>query len=268
MPGAIDKDNLVISVSLDSSLELLEKFADIIVLDRNSAPSITQKYETVYIRSHFGTPGYTPTDFRKEIADLVADIERLNPNVTFIDSMSDVDTIVRFEDKWSQHQSFSDFMPRTEVYSNNTNTDVSSFRRPIFKKRLSSRGQGITWDIARVDPSTNDWLIQESLDVDEELRVYIVKGHIFPIATVRQNMTENATTQAISSRELTKDEFIFSTKIAAEHLDLDMIGLDIAITPDNKLYLMEANRSPGFAKFHALTGINLAIELYAKALEA
>ncbi len=53
--------------------------------------------------------------------------------------MSDIDTIVRFEDKWSRYQLFSNLMPRTEVYANNT--DVSSFKRPIFKKRLSSSGQ-------------------------------------------------------------------------------------------------------------------------------
>lgn len=255
-------NNLVIAVSLDSSLELLENYADIIVLDKYPSLNITKEYNTVYIRSHFSTPGYAPQDFRNEIDSLVDQVRQFNPSVEFIDNMFNIDEIIRFEDKLSQYQLFGDFMPRTEIYDKDT--DVSSFKHPIFKKRLSSRGQGVTWEITKANPSTRGWIVQESLDINEELRIYIARGKVCPIATIRQNMTEDVTAQAISSRELTKDEFTFAAKVAAERPDLDMIGLDIAVLPAGELYLMEANRSPGFAKFYTLTGINLATKLYVK----
>lgn len=263
MPKAIN--NLVIAVSLDSSLELLEHFSDIVVLDKGVAPNLTKIYKTVYIRSHFSAPELTPQSFRNEINNLVNQVKQLNPDVEFIDNMLDVDEIINFEDKLAQYQLYGEFMPRTEIY--NMGTDVPDFNHPIFKKRLSSRGQGVTWDIKKADSSTNEWLIQESLDTKEELRVYAVRGKICPIATIRQNMTEGMTVQAISSRALAQEELIFATKILAERPELDLIGLDIAITQDDKLYLMEMNRSPGFAKFYTLTGIDLATELYVETSE-
>lgn len=260
-----DINNLVIAVSLDSSLELLKHFSDIVVLDKEVVPNITKIYKTVYIRSHFSTPELTPQNFRNEIDNLVNQVKQLNPGVEFIDNMLDVNEIINFEDKWAQYQLYGEFMPRTKIY--NKGTDVSDFNHPIFKKRLSSRGQGVTWDIARADSSTNEWLIQESLDIKEELRVYVVRGKIYLTATIRQNMTEGMTVQAINSRMLSKEELVFAANVAAERPDLDMIGLDIAITQEDKLYLMETNRSPGFAKFYTLTGINLAAELYAETSE-
>ncbi|RYX79065.1 hypothetical protein EON76_04130 [bacterium] len=41
-----------------------------------------------------------------------------------------------------------------------------------------------------------------------------------------------------------------------------MAGIDIVRTAYGKLVLLEVNRSPGFAKFYDLTGINLADRLY------
>lgn len=253
-------DNLVITVSLDSSIVLLENYADVIVLDKGSPLSITKKYKTAYIRSHFSTPGYTPQDFHNEIDNLAHQARRLNLGVEFIDSMLDTDEIVHFEDKLSQYQLFGDYMPRTEAY--NQNTDTLSFARPVFKKRLSSRGRDVTWDITKADSSASKWLVQESLDISQELRVYIIRGKVYPTAAVRQHMTEGAAMQTISSRELTEDERAFAAKIAAKCPDLDMVGLDIAAVTDGRFHLMEANRSPGFAKFYMLTGINLASLLY------
>lgn len=106
---------------------------------------VSKKYQTVYIRSHFSTPGYTPKDLRKEIDNLVDLAKQTNPNLKFIDNMPSVDQIISFEDKWSQYELFGDLMPRTKIYDQTT--DISDFNRPIFKKRLSSRGQGVTWSV-------------------------------------------------------------------------------------------------------------------------
>ena len=214
MQGSMN--NLVIAVSLDSSLDLLKQFADFIVLDEDAAPHVTKKYDTVYIRSHFSTPGYAPQDYREQIDDLIAEARRLNPALTFIDDMYRIDDIVHFEDKWQQYQMFKDFMPRTEVYDGSN----TAFNSPIFKKRLSSRGRGITWDAAKVSSPLEDWIIQESLDIKDELRIYIVKGDIYPVATVRKSMSEGVAAQAVNARELTKEEFDFALNIAAKNPQL------------------------------------------------
>ena len=257
--------NLVIAVSPDSSLELLGSHADVIVLDKGLNESSDVTYDTVYIRSHFSRPSTLPQNFRSEIDTLVQRAKHLNSEVKFIDNTDNVDTIVAFEDKWLQYTAFGKFMPRTELYDDNV--DISSYIRPIFKNRLSSRGSGVTWDKNKATRSTNEWIIQESLNIDEELRVYVICGEVYPTGAVRRNMTEEQNTEAIDSRKLTQDEIDFSSSVISLASSLDIIGIDIALTSDGKLSLMEVNRSPGFAKFKELTGVNLASVLYEK-LEA
>lgn len=256
--------NLVIAVSPDSSLELLGSYADIIILDKDPPSNNMTVYDTVYIRSHFSQPSTLPQKFRSEIDNLVQRAKNLNPEVKFIDNMDNVDTIVDFEDKWLQYKSFGEFMPRTELFDDNVN--ISSFVRPVFKERLSSRGQGVTWDKEMATPSTQGWIIQESLDISEELRIYVICGEVYPVGVVRQNMTSQQNTQAIDSRKLMHDEIDFSSNVISRFSGLDLIGLDIARTSDGRLGLMEVNRSPGFAKFGQLTGVDLASMLYRKVL--
>lgn len=199
--------NLVIAVSADSSLELLKPHADIIVLNKNPIAEITKPYETAYIRSHFSHPSTLPQVFRNKIDAIVSRAKMLNPHVKFIDTMDNVDTIVAFEDKWLQYKTFGEFMPRTEIY--NDTFDISSFTHPVYKNRLSSRGAGVTWNKENATDSENGWIIQESLDIDEELRVYVIQGDVYPIGAVKQNMTEDRKAQALDSRELTHDEIDF-----------------------------------------------------------
>lgn len=251
--------HLVIAVSPDSSLDLLGQFADIVLLDQGNIPEITQPYETLYIRSHFGSPVTLPQNFRAEIDKLVSEAKRYNPNIKFVDGMNTVDEIVAFEDKWLQYQTFSEFMPKTRLYSS---TNTADFKKPIYKNRLSSRGNGVTWDENEVTGSTDDWIIQESLNIAEELRVYVIKGAVHPIGAVRRSMTSEQSTQAVSSRQLSQEEIDFAANIGRKAPTLDIIGLDIALTSDTGLVLMEVNRSPGFGAFEKLTGVNLATELY------
>jgi glutathione synthase/RimK-type ligase-like ATP-grasp enzyme len=140
--------------------------------------------------------------------------------------------------------------------------DVSSFDRPVFKNRLSSHGNGVTWNIHETTSPRQDWLVQESLDIYEELRVYVINGKVYPIGAVRQSKILDQNTQAIDSRPLETDEIDFSSRIGQQVPFMDIIGLDIARNSDGKLYLMEVNRSPGFGNFAMLTGVNLASFLY------
>src|ERR1700744_354368 len=136
--------HLVVAVSPDSSLELLRAFADIIVLDKDSLPTSMPRYDTLYIRSHFGQPATLPQVFRAEIEDIVRQATRENPDIKFIDGTDTVDKILAVEDKWLQYKTFGDFMPRTELF--NDESPIAHFNRPVFKKRLSSHGNGVTWD--------------------------------------------------------------------------------------------------------------------------
>jgi len=252
--------NFAITVSPDSSIELLEDFADVIALDRESIPDITSIYETLYIRSHFAQQSTLPQKFRNEIDSLVRQARIKNPNIKFIDDMDSVDAIVAFEDKWLQYKTFGIFMPHTELQGGAL--DTSSFARPVYKNRLSSRGSGVTWDKEKVVGSLDSWIIQESVEIHEELRVYVIRGEVYPIGIVKQSMTEGNKARGIEPRTLMQDEVKFSKDLAAQAPGLDFAGIDIARSTDGKLYLMEVNRSPGFAKFYELTGINLANKLY------
>ena len=254
-------NNLVIAVSPDSSLELLRAFADIIVLDKEQLPSKVGHYDTVYIRSHFSQPSTLPQVYRTEIETLVRQAKEVNPEVVFVDGMDTVDAIVKFEDKWSQYEIFGKYMPRTARY--NEGDDVSDFIRPVFKARLSSRGQGVTWNQGEATSESATWIVQETLDIQEELRIFVIHGKAFPLGAIRQSMTAESTAAIMNSRELTRDEIEFAKKVVGAFPSLDIVGLDVARTIDGQLKIMEVNRSPGFAKFYALTSINLANELYA-----
>lgn len=252
--------HLVVAVSLDSSLELLASYADIVILDKDPAIKANKLYDTLYIRSHFSQPSMSPQAFRNEIEKLVESTMRTNQNVKFIDNMSTVDEIVAFEDKWLQYETFGTFMPRTELY---TETVVSSsFLRPVYKMRLSSRGTGVTWDAGKVPNSSAEWIIQESLDIQEELRVYVIRQKPYPVAAVKHSMSDSRTAQSFDTRLLTPDEAEYALNVMRRAPELDMVGIDMARTANGELKVLEVNRSPGFAKFHELTGFNLAQELY------
>ena len=89
-----------------------------------------------------------------------------------------------------------------------------------------------------------------------------MNGTVHQTGTIRKSMTIGQKTQAIDSRPLTKDEIDFAFKVVSKVPELNMIGLDIARVRDGSLYLLEANRSPGFGAFEKLTRVNLATILY------
>ena len=256
--------HLVVAVSPDSSLELLGEYADIIVLDKESIPASIPRYETLYIRSHFGQASTLPQVFRKEIEAIVQRAKQQNPYIAFIDDTDTVEKILDTEDKWRQYKTFSEFMPNTQLF--NDAADISGFEHPIFKNRFSSHGNGVTWDREKVTPPNDEWLVQESLDIVEELRVYVIRGEVYPVGAIRQSKTADQNTQAVDSRNLTPQEVDFSLNVGKKAIGMDIIGIDIARTSDENLYLMEVNRSPGFGLFAQLTGINLASNLYGEKL--
>lgn len=253
--------NLYITVSVEPSTDLVREYADVIILDKDPLSTPVGSYDTAYIRSHFSHPGMMPQHFRTEINAIVKQLRSANPSIVFIDGMDDVDAIVAFEDKWNEYQTLREFMPRTEAYSQVWN--ISHFHKPIFKRKLSSRGTGIVWNATEITGDPADWIVQESISIREELRIYVIKGEVYPVGVVRQSNTPTSKVKAVESRALSSDEIEFSLKVVGAISSIDMVGLDIARAHDGTLHLIEVNRSPGFLKFFDLTGINLASILYA-----
>jgi hypothetical protein len=252
--------HLVLTTSPDSSIDLLKEFADVIVLDKEPVPEEIMFYDTLYIRSNFSKSSTRPEMFQSQTDDIVQRVKQKNPEVTFLDDTYTVEKILSIEDKWNQYKIFSKYMPNTKLLSGDL--DVSSFNRPVFKNRLSSQGNGVTWNLSETTNPSKDWIVQESLEIAEELRIYVIKNRVYPIATVRQSKTLNKGVKALDFRNLESSELEFASLIEQRVPSLDFIGLDVAINFDGKLYLIEVNRSPGFGKFTSLTGINLARFLY------
>ena len=253
-------NHLVVTVSPESSVDLLSKHADIILLDQVNVTKVLSIYKSIYVRSHFSKAELQPQNFQDTITAIVSRAKSLNPNIHVVDGMDTVEKIIGFEDKWNQYQIYSEFMPQTRVLNTKNNTNSQKF---IYKKRLSSRGLGVTADLSEVTGSVNDWIAQEKLDIDEEIRVYIIRGTVYPLGAVRSSMTTNRKTLSINARELINDEIAFASAISQRSNELDMIGLDVARTNDGTLQLMEVNRSPGFGAFAELTQVNLSDVLYA-----
>lgn len=252
-------NHIAITVSAESSVNLLSKHADIVLLDQAIDPDALSIYKSIYVRSHFSTVELQPQNFRDTITAIVCQARSLNPNIHVIDGMDTVEKIVGFEDKWNQYQIYSDFMPQTRVLNTHIDSNNHKF---IYKKRLSSRGLGVTTNLSEVTGLVNEWIVQEKLDIDEEVRIYVIRGKVYPMGAVRSSMTTNQKTISVNARELNNDEISFASAIGQRSNELDMIGLDVARTSDGTLQLMEANRSPGFGAFAELTGVNLADVLY------
>lgn len=255
-----DMNHLVVAVSADSSLELLGRYADIVVLDEGPAPTKLKCYESLYIRSHFSTPELSPQNYRSEIEAIVHSAVAENENIKFIDQMSSVDAIVEFEDKWRQYERYSELMPHTHLLSDDAS--LSKFTKPIYKKRVSSRGNGVTWNRAEISGDLTEWIAQETLDIAEETRIYIVGGKVYPVGAIRRSMSDEQKTLAIDCRDLKDDEIEFASRVSRATPSLDMLGLDVARTKNGELFLMEVNRSPGFGAFEKISGVNLADLLY------
>ncbi|MEO7904832.1 MAG: hypothetical protein ABIR91_03505, partial [Candidatus Saccharimonadales bacterium] len=165
--------HLVVTVSTDSSVQLLASFADVILLDKPPTPIELNSYDTLYIRSVFSQDTTLPQLFRSQIDTLVRLASRTNPTIYYIDDMDTVDQILTFEDKWHEYQTLGEFMPSTQVYD--TPATALHFAHSVFKKRLSSRGTGVTWNRQNVTDPFSEWIVQDSLDIAEELRIYAIR---------------------------------------------------------------------------------------------
>lgn len=251
------KQHLLVTTTSDLSLDYFRPFCDVILLDReypHNGKNVDDR-KSVYVRSHFSRPRTMPQNFKREIDGIGQRAEELQ--IPIVDTMGTVHEIVTFEDKWHQFQMFAKYMPETrlatEVFSDNDSV--------IFKKRISSQGTGIAWHYEDITGDVNGWVCQRTLDIREELRVYVVRGEVIEVAAVRQSKTIDQKIKVVGIRKLTEQERQFAASVCQVCIQLDFVGLDIAVTSGG-LRLIEVNRSPDFASFAKKSGMNLAGLLY------
>ena len=199
-----------------------------------SKPVYNGKYDIVYFRDPFNDEEVTQDSIMRSLTDVrgTRSIDKIN---TYAQTLS-------FEDKYNQYQTYSDLMPLTFLPSE----CVFVKGKHLAKKRISQRSKDVLFDINNV-PISDDWIFQEIVDIAEELRVYIVFGHIIQQASIKSSKI-NGKVKIIGKRDLNARELSFCQKIS-ERSKLDFIGVDIAVLRNGEIVLIEVNRSPQFKKY-------------------
>lgn len=198
----------------------------------------------VYLRDPF-----TSDISSAELYPLLTKIFAHYPKNTFIDNLVSLEDIY-LEDKWLQYQRFKKFMPESFLASDMQKNLIS----PLYKKRISSRSRHIYFEIPEYNQE--DYIAQERLNIQEEYRVIAVHKNILPIALIKSTKTNISKVKVIAQKTITNEIKSFVEEIQKAH-SFDLVGYDIALTNDNKLYLIELNRSPQILAYQRETGINL-----------
>lgn len=208
-------------------------------------PVIPCAADLVYFRDPFNDPEYQPEPFH--IDQLIAQ----HQGSQIIDHITSFQDILNLEDKYLQSKAYGDFYPETWLPSQHEFVSGSNLAKP----RISQRAKNILFDIE--DRTLDDsWVIQELLDIQEELRVYVVCGDILDQASIKSSKASGKV-KIIGDRLLTAEEIVFIHQVL-EKCPLDVVGFDLAVLPNNQYKIIEANRSPQFLRYGERTGINLA----------
>lgn len=208
-------------------------------------PVEPQPADLVYFRDPFNDPEYQPDP--SHIDWLISQ----HQDAVLIDNIQSFQDILTHEDKYLQSQVYQDLYPRTWLPSQGEFVPGSCLAKP----RISQRAKNILFAL---DGRTLDdsWIIQDLLDIQEELRVYVICGDVLDQASIKSSKSSGKV-KIIGDRALTPDELAFVHQ-AMEHCPLDVVGFDIAVLPEGKYKIIEANRSPQFRRYSERTGLNLA----------
>ena len=206
------------------------------------------KPDSIYFRDPFTSATYDS----RTVQQTISTIYKQYPDVTYVDDTKEFADIL-FEDKWEQYRIFSDIMPKTTLYS-----PQSKFieGRNILKKRISSRGKQVFFTKKTV--SSDEYIVQELLAINSEYRVYVVNGTIVNIVGIRISKTPESKVKLVSCSPIPADVRLFTEALLPRLQSFNLIGLDIARTKEQRLLLIEVNRSCQFNRFYVLTHINLA----------
>ncbi len=235
----------IITTSQDLSAQFFERHGWH-VYRYDKLPSEKQSYDYIYLRDPFNDEKILPS-----VGQYVKKALSIFNFSKSIDNVDSFETIEEYEDKYNQFRRYHEFMPNTFLPSE---VDFKEGKH-LAKKRISQRARGICFHKAEFN---DDWIVQDLMDINEELRVYAIFGKVIEQATVKSSKSVESKVKIIGKRNLGKREKDFCRKIV-ERSELDFIGIDLAILQNGDLKLVEVNRSPQFKRF---------VELYDESLLA
>jgi glutathione synthase/RimK-type ligase-like ATP-grasp enzyme len=210
-----------------------------------------RNFDIVYIRDPFNTAHLT----LESIKPRVELMKTSHPGAYFVDHVDDIEGVL-IEDKWHQYERWGAWMPKTYLGGRAMGTEGPV----IAKKRISARSRDIVFDVRPAELSS-DWIVQERLVIDDELRVYLLFGQPVTLASRRRPKQPYQATKVTGLHPLSDEETVFVQEIASSMSGFDLVGLDIAVTPDG-LRLIEVNRSPQFRRYNELDGSNLVADFW------
>ncbi|MDD3190630.1 MAG: hypothetical protein PHI66_02990 [Candidatus Pacebacteria bacterium] len=210
----------------------------------------SKKFNYIYIRDPFTDERIT----HKEVILKVETIIKNKNNSYMVDGIDKMEYIF-FEDKWSQYLLFSDVMPKTGLV--NKNLSLKKGENYIFKKRISSRGRGISFSLDGIQCKKSSCIYQKRLDIKKEYRVFILFGKIVEIVAVKSSKTENTKIKVVGKKKISKKLCNFIGTFS-DRIKFDFVGIDIAEDGKGCFYVLEINRSCLFNAFYNQTGVNLA----------
>lgn len=209
-------------------------------------------FDFVYFRDPFNGANYNI----EAIDAIIKTVLTMQPHARYVDQAKTLDDML-FEDKLIQYKIFEDFMPRTELLLNKSQFETG---KNIIKKRISARARDIAFEF-NTKYLGGDYIVQPLLDIRQEYRVYCMSGAVIAEATTRSSKTPDTKVKIQAEIRLPVAVMDFAEKISGQLAKYDLVGLDIVVTKDGQLFLIEANRSCQFMAFARLTGINLAKKL-------
>lgn len=247
-----DLKTAIFTTRNDPSLELLKPYANKTYYYNDTLTLAGfPKFDRVYFRDPFNDPK-SPAD-KSKLDKLLAKFWSTNKNCKSIDNIIQASDLF-FEDKYRQYKMLGvKFMPKTFLASKTTFKNGLS----IAKKRISSRAKGIILEKPTTS-LTDEYIIQPRLDIQEELRIFVIYDKVLPIAAIKSSKTESTKVKIIANRKLTRNEINFINSALQKLQKLDFIGIDLAILNDSSLKIIEVNRSPQFLGYKRTTGTNLA----------
>lgn len=208
-------------------------------------PSSGITADLVYFRDPFNDPDYHPD------AKVIDQLIRQHQGSKIVDNITSYQDMRNLEDKFLQVERYGELYPRSWLPSEHPFVPGETLAKP----RISQRAKDILFELdGRV--LDDSWLIQELLDIVEELRVYAINGKIIDQVSVKSSKIHGPV-KVIGTRAISPAERRF-VELALERCPLDVVGFDIAVLPEGKFRIIEANRSPQFKRFYERTGINLA----------
>lgn len=240
----------------DKALPLWEGNVDQIYYYKENLPEHFPEISEVYFRDPFNEPSLPISD--DKIDEITRRFFADNPETYSLDGIHTIDDYY-IEDKYRQFQEFGlEFMPQTWLAS-----EVEFVpQEHILKKRVSCRCRDIHFEKPSGGVDLAEYIVQDRRQIREEMRVFYLRGEVLRTAETRTSKTETQKVKATGYRDLSDAEMDFVKRAMAKMPELDFVGVDLAVQENGELMIIEVNRSPQFAGYYRVTGVNLAEKVF------